>query len=259
MIRSTRIASMLGEFRSMPPIDMDALELVLIRISEMVCELPWIKELDINPLIVDEKGAVAVDARIVVDNISPTHDSYDHMAIHPYPSHLVTKWTLPDGREICIRPIRPEDAELEADFVRKLSAQTRYFRFMNTLKELPTTTLARLTQIDYYREMAFVATQVDDNGEEEELGVARYAVNIDNESCEFAIVVLDNWQGSGLARKLMSVLIETAQDRGLKYMNGIFLSDNDRMLKFVQNLGFVLSNDPEDNSIKHGVLALQGL
>lgn len=259
MIRSTRIASMLGEFRSMPPIDMDALELVLIRISEMVCELPWIKELDINPLIVDEKGAVAVDARIVVDNISPTHDSYDHMAIHPYPSHLVTKWTLPDGREICIRPIRPEDAELEADFVRKLSAQTRYFRFMNTLKELPTTTLARLTQIDYYREMAFVATQVVDDGEEEELGVARYAVNIDNESCEFAIVVLDNWQGSGLARKLMSVLIETAQDRGLKYMNGIFLSDNDRMLKFVQNLGFVLSNDPEDNSIKHGVLALQGL
>jgi DNA-3-methyladenine glycosylase I len=157
LIKSTRIATLLGEYRNMPPINMESLEFVLLRISEMVCELPWIREIDINPLIVDENGAVAVDARIIVDNIAPTADRYDHMAIHPYPSHLITKLSMPEG-EITVRPIKPEDAELEIEFVRKLSPETKYLRFMNTMRELPPAMVARLTQIDYDREMAFVAT-----------------------------------------------------------------------------------------------------
>jgi acetyltransferase len=136
LIKSTRIATLLGEYRNMPPINMESLEFVLLRISEMVCELPWIREIDINPLIVDENGAVAVDARIIVDNIAPTADRYDHMAIHPYPSHLITKLSMPEG-EITVRPIKPEDAELEIEFVRKLSPETKYLRFMNTMRELP--------------------------------------------------------------------------------------------------------------------------
>ena len=256
MIRSTRIATRLGEFRHMPAIDMSALELVLLRVSEMVCELPWITSLEINPLIVDENGAVAVDATIHVDNVSPTADRYDHMAIHPYPSHLTQSWILPDGTAVTIRPIKPEDAELERVFVRELSAETKYYRFMNTMRELPPAMVARLTQIDYDREMAFVATLIVE-GEEKEIGVCRYAVNPDGESCEFAVVVADDWQHRGLARKLMGVLIETARSRGIAYMNGVFLSNNERMLKFVQKLGFVLSNDPEDNTVKLGVLALQ--
>ena len=107
MISSTRIATRLGEFRHMPAIDMSALELVLLRVSEMACELPWITSLEINPLIVDENGAVAVDATIHVDNVSPTADRYDHMAIHPYPSHLTQSWILPDGTAVTIRPIKP--------------------------------------------------------------------------------------------------------------------------------------------------------
>src|SRR5574340_347152 len=110
MIGSTRVSRLLGEFRQMPPINMAALEEVLLRISEMVCELPWISEMDINPLIADEHGAVAVDARIVVDNVPPGQDRYGHMAIHPYPSHLVTEWQLADGTPVVIRPIRPEHA-----------------------------------------------------------------------------------------------------------------------------------------------------
>ncbi|ANQ84849.1 GNAT family N-acetyltransferase [Azoarcus olearius] len=256
LIRSTRVHRLLGDFRNLPPVDMEALELVLLRVSEMVCELPWITEMDINPLIVDENGAVAVDARIVVDNVSPTADRYDHMAIHPYPSHLTSKWTVPDGVEITIRPIKPEDAELEVEFVRGLSTETKYYRFMNTMRELPPAMVARLTQIDYDREMAFLATiQVD--GVEKEIGVCRYAVNPDGESCEFAVVVGDEWQHRGLARKLMGVLIETARSKGLSYMNGVFLANNDRMLKFVQGLGFVLTNDPDDSTIKLGVLSLQ--
>lgn len=256
LIRSTRVFPLLGDFRTMPPIDMDALELVLLRVSEMVCELPWIREMDINPLIVDESGAVAVDARIVVDNVSPTADRYDHMAIHPYPSHLITKWTVPDGTEITIRPIKPEDADLEVEFVHKLTAETKYFRFMNTMRDLPPAMVVRLTQIDYDHEMAFVAV-TEQEGREVELGVCRYAVNPDGESCEFAVVVADDWQHRGLARKLMGILIEAARGRGLQYMTGVFLANNERMLKFVQGLGFNLTNDPEDSTVKHGVLALQ--
>ncbi len=256
LIRSTRVYPLLGEFRNMPSINMDSLELVLLRVSEMVCELPWITSLEINPLIVDEHGAVAVDARIVVDNVSPAADRYDHMAIHPYPSHLINRWTMPDGMEITVRPIKPEDADLEVEFVRGLSAETKYYRFMNTMRELPPAMVARLTQIDYDREMAFIATIMVE-GAEKEIGVCRYAVNPDGESCEFAVVVADDWQHRGLARRLMGVLIDTARSRGIAYMNGVFLANNERMLKFVQSLGFVLSNDPDDNSSKNGVLPLQ--
>jgi len=258
LVRSSRIYPMLQEWRNMPAVALERLEYVLLRVSEMVCELPWIEYLSINPLIVDEHDAIALDAKISLTPTNPSQDRYAHMAIHPYPSHLVQHWTLPDGTDVLIRPIRPEDAELEAEFVRNLSPQTKYFRFMTTLNELPPAMLARLTQIDYDREMAFIAVTTQ-NGKEIELGVARYAVNPDGETCEFAIVVADAWQHRGLARKLMQVLIETARNRGLKEMRGVFLANNERMLRFVASLGFTLSDDPEDRTIKHGVLPLQPL
>ncbi len=255
MLASTRTSARLGEFRNMPPVSMEAIEAVLLRVSEMVCELPWIREMDINPLIVDEHGAVAVDARIAIENIPLTAGRYDHMAIHPYPSHLITEYQTADGLTVTIRPIRPEDADLEQDFVRNLSSETKYYRFMNTLKELSPAQLVRLTQIDYDREMAFVAvTEVA--GQEVEIGVARYAMNPDGESCEFAIVVADDWQGKGLARRLMGVIIDTARSRGVKYMNGDFLAENRRMIQFVTALGFALSPHPEDSGLKRGVLVL---
>jgi len=255
LLESARDMARLGEFRNMPAVNQEALEAVLLRVSEMVCELPWISELDINPLIVDEQGAVAVDARIAIENIPLTASRYDHMAIHPYPSHLVTSYQNKDGRTVTIRPIKPEDADIESEFVRKLSAETKYFRFMNTIRELGQSQLIRLTQIDYDREMAFIAVTEKD-GEEVEIGVCRYATNPDGESCEFAIVVADDWQGKGLARRLMGVLIETARSRGLKYMNGDFLSENGRMVAFVASLGFVMSPHPEDSGLKRGVLTL---
>jgi len=255
MLASTHISARLGEFRSMPAVNMDAIEAVLLRVSEMVCELPWIKEMDINPLIVDENGAVAVDARISIENLLLTAGRYDHMAIHPYPSHLTTEYQTKDGDVVTIRPIRPEDADLEQEFVKNLTPETKYYRFMNTLRELSAAQLVRLTQIDYDREMAFVAmTEAD--GKEIEVGVARYAMNPDGESCEFAIVVADGWQGKGLARRLMSVLIDTARARGVKYINGDFLSENRRMIQFVTGLGFTLTPHTEDPGLKRGVLVL---
>ena len=255
MLASTRASARLGEFRNMPPVSMEALEAVLLRVSEMVCELPWIKEMDINPLIVDENGAVAVDARISIENLSLTASRYDHMAIHPYPSHLTTEYQTADGTTVTIRPIRPEDGDLEQEFVKNLSSETKYYRFMNTLRELSQAQLVRLTQIDYDREMAFVAVTTVE-GQEVEVGVARYAMNPDGESCEFAIVVSDDWQGKGLARRLMGVIIDTARSRGVRYMNGDFLAENRRMIQFVTALGFVLSPHPEDSGLKRGVLVL---
>ncbi|HOL65116.1 MAG TPA: acetate--CoA ligase family protein, partial [Accumulibacter sp.] len=110
LIRSTRASKLLGEFRNMPPVNLEALEDVLLHVSQMICELPWLQELDLNPLIVDENGAIAADARIVIDHAPASGDRYSHMAIHPYPVHLIQEWQLPDGLEITIRPIRPEDA-----------------------------------------------------------------------------------------------------------------------------------------------------
>ncbi|MEJ2721795.1 MAG: acetate--CoA ligase family protein, partial [bacterium] len=125
LINKTRVAKLLGAFRNLPPVDIKEIENILLRVSALVCELPHIQEFDINPLIADESGAVVVDARVVVDQYTPTSGRYDHMAIHPYPSNLVSEFQLPDGRNITIRPIRPEDAELVIEFDRKLSPQTK--------------------------------------------------------------------------------------------------------------------------------------
>ncbi|WP_310452960.1 GNAT family N-acetyltransferase [Sulfuritalea sp.] len=255
MLASTRTTARLGEFRNMPPVNMDAIESVLLRVSSMVCELPWISEMDINPLIVDEHGAVAVDARITIENTPITAGRYDHMAIHPYPSQLKSSFQAKDGTQVTIRPIKPEDVRMEQEFVKALSPEARYMRFMNTIREVSPAQLVRLTQIDYDREMAFVAI-IDADGADKEIGVVRYATNPDGESCEFAIVVADDWQGKGLARRLMGILIDTARSNGLRYMHGDFLAENSRMLAFVSSLGFVLSTHPEDSGLKRGVLVL---
>lgn len=248
LIKNTRIAKMLGQFRNMPPADMNALEDVLLRVSEMVCELPLLKEMDINPLILDEHGALAADARVVVEFRQPTADRYSHMAIYPYPTQLVSQWQLADGTDITIRPIRPEDAELVQAFVNGLSDESKYFRFMNSMQELTETMLVRFTQIDYSREMALVAV-THEQGREVELGVARYAINPDGNSCEFALVVADNVTGKGLGQKLMVSLMEAARASGLKIIEGEVLKNNQNMLKLINRLGFSSENSENDQGI----------
>jgi len=255
LINRTKVSKLLGEFRNLPAVDMDQLISVLLGVSSMACELPWIQEMDINPLIVDEKGVVAVDARIVVDYPKPSTDPYNHLAIHPYPIHLVKNIQLNDGTDMIIRPIRPEDAEIEAKFVRELSDETKYFRFMNHLQELSQEMLVRLTQIDYHDEMAMIAVTSTGTGEEQ-VGVARYTTNPDKKSCEFALVVSDKWHGRGIAHHLMKSLMEVARDRGLERMDGQVLGNNFKMLQLIKSFGFRISTDPEDTSIKQVVARL---
>jgi acetyltransferase len=237
LIRSTRAARMLDQFRHMPAVNMQALEQVLWRVSEMVCELPQIRELDINPLVADNDGVRALDVRVVIDLQPPHIDRYAHMAIHPYPSHLLSRWQLADGTDIIVRPIRPEDAEIEQEFVHNLSPRSKYFRFMQTLRELTPEMLVRFTQIDYDRELALIAI-VRQGGKDVEVAVTRYGMNPDGESCEFAIVVADAWQSKGIGARMLGMLMEAAKTRGFKIMEGEVLSENSSMLGLVKKMGF---------------------
>ncbi len=250
LISNTHVAKMLGTFRNMPPVNMEALESVMLRVSEMVCELPMLMEMDINPLILDENGVLAADARIMVEVRPPSADRYSHMAIYPYPTHLVSNWQLADGTDVVIRPIRPEDVWLVQDFVKNLSEEARYFRFMKSVEQLSETLLVRFTQIDYSREMALIAVRTE-NDKEIELGVTRYAINPDGESCEFALVVADSMRGTGLGHKLMTALMDIARTKGLRRIEGEVLKNNASMLKLMKRLGFTATANPEDSSIKN--------
>ncbi|MFZ2853913.1 MAG: bifunctional acetate--CoA ligase family protein/GNAT family N-acetyltransferase [Rhodocyclaceae bacterium] len=258
LIKSTRASKLLGEFRNMPAVNMEALEEVLLNISEMVCELPWLQELDLNPLIVDENGAIAADARIVIDHAPASGDRYSHMAIHPYPAHLMQQSELPDGRTVTIRPIRPEDAELEQDFVKRMSDESKYYRFMDTIRELTQAMLVRFTQIDYDREMALIATIQDEDGKEVQIGVSRYVTNPDGESVEFALAIADDWQKHGIGRKLMSALIDCARMKGHRSVVGDVLAMNTKMFRLMTSLGFTIHPHPEDPAVKRVIKPLQG-
>jgi acetyltransferase len=249
MIHQTHVSKILRQFRDLPPINMDILVRVLRRVSEMICALPEIISMDINPLVADESGVMALDARMIVEQPAPSFDRYDHLAIHPYPAHLVSQWQLHDGTEVTIRPIRPEDATIEQEFMLELSEQSRYLRFMQGVTELTQDMLIRFTQLDYHRELALLAT-IFENGKEVELGVTRYVMNPDGESCEFALVVADRWQHQGVGSRLMKALMAAAKDRGFRIITGEVLGGNHAMLKLVDKLGFKLQNSDEDPAVK---------
>ncbi|EIC23408.1 bifunctional acetate--CoA ligase family protein/GNAT family N-acetyltransferase [Thiorhodovibrio frisius] len=249
MIEHTRVARLMGAFGNMPPMNRQALARILQRVSEMVCELAEVIELEINPLIGNDLDVIAVDARIQVAYRPPQMPVYGHMAIHPYPQHLIERVPLPDGADLTIRPIRPEDAQMEQDFVRGLSEQTKYFRFMQAIKELTPEMLVRFTQIDYDREMALIGVVVD-QGQEVEVGVARYMSRPGGDTCEFAIVVSDAWRNRGIGARLMRSLMANARAKGLRIMDGEVLSANTRMLALVKSLGFGIESDRLDPSVK---------
>jgi acetyltransferase len=249
LIDRTDASRLLHQFRSYPEADLGALSEVLQRVSEIACELPCINTLDINPLLVDEQGVIAVGARITVGAPKSSTARYGHMAIHPYPANLESQMTLADGCEVLVRPIRPEDARKEQDFVSNLSAQSKYFRFMHGLNKLTPEMLARFTQIDYDREMALVAIAPGEEGGHTFLGVARYVINPDGSSCEFALTVADAWQNRGVGPKLMERLMHVARERGLETMVGEVLAQNPRMLRMCKRLGFSALRSQDDAEI----------
>jgi len=255
MIHGTRVAKMLGDFRNLPAVDREALDAVLLRFSEIACEMPEIDELDINPVIASDNGVVAVDARIVLRSEVVSRRPYGHLAIHPYPAQLATTLELRGGETVGLRPIRPEDADIEAEFVTRLSDESRRLRFLSGLRQLTPSMLARFTQIDYDREMALIAVS-EEGGREREVAVCRYVALPDAVTCEFAIVVADDWQGKGLGRRMMESLSGLARARGLRRMVGWIASDNDGMLRMISALGFAFGPEPGDPGTMRATLDL---
>ena len=258
LIDRSQVAETLGDWRGASAVDIDALEKILLRVSEMVCELPQLRELDINPIIVDEDGAIAVDARIVIDHVHSQGESqsrhYGHLAILPYPSRYKQLWPLPNGGEFTLRPIRPDDAKMLQDFVQHLSPESRYMRFVSHSKELTPLMLARMTLIDYDREMALVAiqksTERTTDGQllesEKIIGMSQYITNPDRASCEFSLVVADDFGGQGLGSRLMISIMEEARDKGLQEIDGLVLSNNPGMLALMRKLGYEVKKYEED-------------
>ena len=258
LIERSRVSETLGDWRGAAAVNMEALEQLLLRVSEMVCELPQLVEMDINPIIVDESGALAVDARIVIDHAAPSARNYSHLAILPYPSQHDQVWPLPGGGEYSVRPVHPDDASMLQEFVRNLSPESRYFRFVSSMQELPATMLARFTLIDYDREMALVAVcheqVIGADGQATDstrmLGVSRYITNPDSTSCEFSLVVADEFKGRGLGSRLMLSIMEFAREKGLTEIEGLVLANNPNMLKLMKSLGFAIKPFPEDADFK---------
>jgi acetyltransferase len=266
LIERSRVAETLGEWRGAHAVNMEALEDVLLRVSEMVCELPELREMDINPIIVDESGAVSVDARIVVGSttqavaahVSNAVNGYQHLAIMPYPARYRREWPLPGGGMYIVRPVHPNDAQMLQALVQGLSPESRWFRFVSRFHELPPSMLSRFTLIDYDREMALVAVvmerSVSPDGtvleSEHIVGVSRYITNPDQTSCEFSLVVADEFSGKGIGSRLMESIIDVARDKGLAEIDGLVLANNPDMLKLVRRLGFTVKPFPEDPDFK---------
>lgn len=249
-----------GLSRQMTPAAFELLIDLLERISELASELPALESLVIDPLFADDTQLLAYNVQITLTNESmlvlPETTGYRHMAIHPYPRRLVQAKAFKDGSPWMLRPIRPEDAEPLQEFVRDLSDESRYMRFVSMMRELTPRMLERYTRIDYDRELALVATVQVPNPEhrghprEQIIGFAHYLRNADGRGAEYALVIGDAWQRRGLGKQLMGGLIEAALNQGLTYIDGVVLATNRPMLSLMAHLGFRNDYDQEDPTMR---------
>ena len=253
LVSRTRIARLLAGYRDHPPADLDAISDTLIALSQMLADIPELAELDINPLLADADGVIALDARVRVSRAARAGAA--HFAIAPYPAELARS-VIWQGEPVEIRPIRPEDEPQHRAFVEQLRTDDLRLRFFSVRRELPRSELARLTQIDYAREMAFIAVRTLPDGSRQTLGVARAVTDPDNADAEFAIIVRSDLKARGLGRLLMRTLIEFMQGRGTQRLVGLVLRENLPMRNLALSVGFELDEAGSDVDALRFVLAL---
>ena len=235
MIGRTRVARLLEGYRDRPAAAIDEVALTLVKLSQLLIDVPEITELDINPLIADSEGVLALDARIVVRSSAAA----DRLAIRPYPSEFEETIALADGSTVFVRPIRPEDQPKLVAMVMESTPRDIYLRFFSLMKQFPHMMAARLSQINYSREMAFVAIAPPGSADAGDiLGVARMIADPNNERAEFAVMVRSEWHGRALGFKLMQTLITCADRRGIGTLYGDVLRENTTMLQMARELGF---------------------
>jgi len=246
LIARTRVSRLLAGWRDVPAADLEAVVGVLTTLSQLLADEPRIAELDINPLLADADGVIALDARVRVQAAAPGGAA--RFAIRPYPAELVETidW---QGRTLTLRPIRPEDETQHLEFLSRLDPLDIRMRVFYSRRSIERSELARLTQIDYEREMAFVATAPRPDGGEETLGVVRATCDPDNRDAEFGIVVRSDLKGGGLGEHLMRKLIDYLRARGTQRLVATVLRENTRMLDLATGLGFTTeAAQPDDDT-----------
>lgn len=243
LIEHTQIARLLHGFRDRPPAALETLKFTLVKLSQLVVDHPEIHELDINPLLCDSNGVIALDARIVLAA------GGTRLAIRPYPNDLEEIVTLPSGKRILFRPIRPEDEPAHRRFLERCAPEDLRFRFFRATNKFTHEFLAGVTQIDYDREMAFIAVDMDPGAERETLAVARSVADADNVSAEFAILVRSDLKGLGLGRRLMEKLITYQCERGTQMLCGQVLIHNNTMLALCRELCFEVNTIAVDEIV----------
>ena len=250
----TRVYRLLQPYRNIPAADLDSVALTLVKVSQLVCDIGEIVELDINPLVADENGVVALDGRIRV--VEATGSPAERLAIRPYPKELEERFTLADGRPLLLRPIRPEDENGFQEIFAALSPEEIRMRFLHPMNSLPHKLAARLTQIDYAREMALVLEGEDDNQRSILYGGVRISADPDNVEAEFAILLRKEMTGSGLGPMLMRRIIDYARAHSIQRLYGEVLVDNSPMLRLASAFGFSIKPVREDASLRLVELSL---
>jgi len=241
LVARTRAARLMAGGGERPAANVDAVCLTLVQISQLLADVDEIAELEIDPLLADANGVLAVDARVRIVR-HRRHRGSRRFAIRPYPQELEQR-VVWNGQSVLLRPIRPEDELAHGAFLDSLMAEDARYRFFGAMRHLPHTELARYTQIDYDREMAFVAIGHSEAGEETTLGEVRAVADPDNISAEFAIVVRSELKGRGLGRLLLDRLIAYLRDRGTHELRGETMIDNDRMQNLARDCGFKIKRD----------------
>ncbi len=239
MMEETKVYKLLKGFRNRPPVNLESLEEVLVRLSHLVTDFSEITEIDINPLFVNENSILGLDARVILRPTSVR--SPEHMIISPYPHRYETPWTLKDGTPVLLRPIKPEDEGMMIELFNAFSEETILSRFFHILRFMSHEQIVRYTQIDYDREMAIIAVE-QIPGKERILGVARLNHYPNLETSEFSVVGGDPWQRKGLGTKLLQICISIAKEKGVQFLWGDIMAENERMIKLCKNLGFKVTS-----------------
>ena len=254
LIEETKIYELLKGYRGMKGCDIPAIQFVLYKFAYLVMDFPQIKEIDINPFAVDEKGGIALDAKVVLDeNIAGKEITpYSHMVISPYPEEYIAQFTMKDGRNVTLRPIRPEDEPIEGEMFTNFSERTQRFRFFQLIKNITHELLIRYTQIDYDREMAIIA-EVEEDHTKKMAGVVRLIADPFNNTAEFAIVVADPWQSQGLGNHFTDYILDIARKRGIRTICAEVLRENFIMLHIFRKRGFKIT---QEEGVCHAELEL---
>ena len=248
LIERTRVSRLLRAYRDVPAVKQDAVAMVLVKLAQMAADIPEIRGLDINPLLADEAGVLAVDARVAIGRVERKFRGSGpaNFAVRPYPSQWQRHIEVKDGWRVYVRPIRPEDEPLIHGMLKHVTMPDLRLRFFAPMKEFSHEFIARLTQLDYARAMAFVAF---DEATNELVGVVRIHSDSIYESGEYAILLRSDLKGRGLGWALMQMIIEYAKSEGLKAISGDVLADNTVMLAMCRSLGFEVKSDPQEHDI----------